>query len=1280
MKKAFSLFILIFIFYLNSYSLVSVYTTPCSGHGCQDGKVYATLNSVCGYVTFLVPNGNAFTFANGTYNILTDTAGTYTFTFIEDCTLYPNITVSNTQTVTVTISQPACNTTVTIDSVKNPTGYRCNNGKVFITGNVSTCANNNPSYGVILYKNGVYFSSATAIPGVQTQFNGLDTGSYNVVVTDLFSGTGYCCPGSISPYCWLDFFNPNNCVLHANCPASSSFNIYDPPSTLCSTLNISSVVDTVCSATSNTGMISVVANNSTCVNGSYTWRLFKNGTQIQTSTGSTFSSTTSKSYTSLGVGTYFITHTRGSCIVTSPTITISVTSVSASLSASTTATCKDATPPTLTFIGNNGTPPYVFTYKINGGTNQTISSGSLSSQASLPISTSIAGTFTYSLVSVSNGGCNIPQSATATITVAPTTYWATEVITTCAPSYLWQGTTYTSSGIYTKTYLNLNLPYCSEVYTLNLTITPNPTNGGTIGNDEMGCGLSFDPANIINLSSPTGGYGAPLEYFWYSGTPTSNALIPGATNATYDPGVINGISNTTIMYVRFARTAGCTNSSYLPAQSNWVTKTFNYVASTLTVSASETTICSGKSTVITADGANTYTLTPGNLNGSTFSVSPIATTTYTVTATTAAGCTFTTTITINVNATPSVGVTASNPTICSGYSTYITATGASTYSWVPGSLSGSIINVSPTFSTNYVVTGTNSSGCTATASTTIIVNYPTSSSLTITDCNSYTWLANGTTYSTSGVYYATSLNTAGCVHTSVLNLTINNSSTSAPEIVSACDSYAWHGTTYTTSGTFTYTSLNFEGCVNTATLNLTINHSTSSSSTATVCDSYIWSANNLSYGTSGIYTWTLQNSSGCDSILSLHLIVNYSTTVTTIITACDNYTWLGNTYTTSGFHSQYWGINSVGCPSNEYLFLFINPTPIVVASTTNPSICPGTSTTLTAYGADTYSWIPGSFTGSHITVSPSATTTYTVTGTKSNGCLNTATITITVKPLPTVNTVSNQVYCDGATTSPIPLTGTPIGVAFNIHPNAFVGLNNLNGVNTIPSFIASTGSATLSITPIANSCLGTPITSLITVNNCPLVTLNLKFYIQGYYLGNGLMQPMLYNDGIIINPYSTEVDYINVELHSPTAPYDLVENVFQTFQTNGTLTCNFSSYLFNSSYYIVIRHQNALTTWSANPVLLTANTIYDFSTSATKAYGNNQIDLSGNGAIWALYSGDINQDENIDLIDASILEYDVNNFQFGYLVTDLNGDGNVDLLDSPTLEANINNFIFSNYP
>ena len=47
-----------------------------------------------------------------------------------------------------------------------------------------------------------------------------------------------------------------------------------------------------------------------------------------------------------------------------------------------------------------------------------------------------------------------------------------------------------------------------------------------------------------------------------------------------------------------------------------------------------------------------------------------------------------------------------------------------------------------------------------------------------------------------------------------------------------------------------------------------------------------------------------QTIEGCDSLVLLDLTINYSDTTTTQITACDSYTWLGNTYTLSGIYDS----------------------------------------------------------------------------------------------------------------------------------------------------------------------------------------------------------------------------------------------------------------------------------------------------------------------------------------------------------------------------------------
>jgi len=192
----------------------------------------------------------------------------------------------------------------------------------------------------------------------------------------------------------------------------------------------------------------------------------------------------------------------------------------------------------------------------------------------------------------------------------------------------------------------------------------------------------------------------------------------------------------------------------------------------------------------------------------------------------------------------------------------------------------------------------------------------------------------------------------------------------------------------------------------------------------------------------------------------------------------------------------------------------------------------------------------------------------------------------------------------------------------------------------------------------------------------PISTLNLKLFLESYYTGNGLMTPTLFNQGQSLNANIT--DHITVELRSSTSPNTVEKTSIVPLATNGTTTCVFSPAL-SGSYYIVIKHRNNIETWSSTPIAIGSTPIlYDFTTGASLAYGNNQVEVDT--GVWALYSGEINSDGNIDLIDLSLLEASINAFQFGYINTDLNGDANVDLLDMPIMENNINHFIFSNHP
>ena len=147
------------------------------------------------------------------------------------------------------------------------------------------------------------------------------------------------------------------------------------------------------------------------------------------------------------------------------------------------------------------------------------------------------------------------------------------------------------------------------------------------------------------------------------------------------------------------------------------------------------------------------------------------------------------------------------------------------------------------------------------------------------------------------------------------------------DTITACDSYTWiDGVTYSSSDTTAKDTLvNAAGCDSIVSLFLTINNSTSAIDTITACDSYTWIDGVTYYDDNTTAKDTLLNAAGCDSIVSLFLTINNSTSAIDTITACDSYTWIdGVTYTSSDTSAKHTLVNVLGCDSVVSLKLTIN--------------------------------------------------------------------------------------------------------------------------------------------------------------------------------------------------------------------------------------------------------------------------------------------------------------------------------------------------------------------
>ena len=121
------------------------------------------------------------------------------------------------------------------------------------------------------------------------------------------------------------------------------------------------------------------------------------------------------------------------------------------------------------------------------------------------------------------------------------------------------------------------------------------------------------------------------------------------------------------------------------------------------------------------------------------------------------------------------------------------------------------------------------------------------------------------------------------------------------------------------------------------------------------------------------------------------------------------------------------GTGTATCKSNSLTnatpTVNINATPTVAISG-NSVICSGTSATLTALTANTYSWNNGTTSSTNV-VSPTANTTYTAIGTNTysaGNCTNSAVYSVSVNATPTVAVSGNSVICSGTSATLTALT------------------------------------------------------------------------------------------------------------------------------------------------------------------------------------------------------------------------------------------------------------------
>ena len=523
-------------------------------------------------------------------------------------------------------------------------------------------------------------------------------------------------------------------------------------------------------------------------------------------------------------------------------------------------------------------------------------------------------------------------------------------------------------------------------------------------------------------------------------------IASGASTYSWAPGT--GLSSTTGASVMASPTATTTytvtatdvNGCGMTAR---VTVTVNPLPTVAITPSGSTTFCSGGSVGFNAGGASTYSWAPETglsaTTGASVTASPTATTTYTLTGTDVNGCVNTAAVTVTVNSVPSPATPTVNSPVCSGSAANfsVAATGGDlTYAWrklgsgwgsgnqwqlVSGANSGFFIYTSSAngngSSGNIDTSGKSwgmyaNSGDTASAVRALGAGLSVGQTIQLDMDNG--WIDSGTVgiglqnstgdsvwefYFHGGDSYYTINDSAGPTPTTIgftadglrIAFTLTSASTYSVTITTPLG-----GTTY---GPFTGSLINPAGGQAITQLRLYNDDAGSFSSHDAYFNSIVLGAYD---DNAGNYTaWNNGDNFGNGPI-----------------TGATSSTYTINPASTSDSGSYDVFIqNTCGQSTSSSVSLTVNPLPTVaITPSGSTTICSGSSVGLTASGASTYSWSPGTglsaTTGASVTASPMATTIYTVTGTDVNGCLNTAAVTVTVDPLPTVG-VNSTAICPG---------------------------------------------------------------------------------------------------------------------------------------------------------------------------------------------------------------------------------------------------------------------------
>jgi gliding motility-associated-like protein len=261
---------------------------------------------------------------------------------------------------------------------------------------------------------------------------------------------------------------------------------------------------------------------------------------------------------------------------------------------------------------------------------------------------------------------------------------------------------------------------------------------------------------------------------------------------------------------------------------------------------------------------------------------------------------------------------------------------------------GTIVNVggnSYTQSGTFTIITTNSVGCDSTITLNLTVNEPSATVIDSVICAGSTVTVGGNTYNTSGTHVVTLTNAAGCDSVVTLNLSVLTPDDTARLTLSFCTggSVAFNGTTYTTAGE--YTIAQSTPCSGVTVLTVVENTPSATTIDRTICLGQSVVVGGQTFTTAGTHTVTLANSNGCDSVITLNLVVNTpsKTVIDSTVCAGESVTLMNQTFDATGTYQII--SNNAPCTDTLVLNLYVYNCTIDTIRDTNTvttvnTICP----------------------------------------------------------------------------------------------------------------------------------------------------------------------------------------------------------------------------------------------------------------------------------------------------------------------------------------------------